>query len=367
MTTIPFLDMSGELHELEEDYIAVFKQVMKRSHFVLGENVAAFEQQFADYCGAKYAIGVGNGLDALILILRGMDIGAGDEVIVPAHTFIATWLAVSAVGAKPIPVDVDKNTSNINPELISNKINSRTKAIIAVHLYGQPADMESLQKIANKFNVKLIEDAAQAQGARYKNKKTGGLADAAGFSFYPTKNLGAFGDAGAVTTNDKNLFQKIMLLRNYGAEKKYYHDVKGVNSRLDELQAAFLKLKLKKLDGWNHQRQQLAEYYTALLNHSSIQLPKVIPEAESVWHLYTIGVNEREHLIEQLKSKNIHTLIHYPVAPHLSDAYKDVGYKINDFPVTEKIAQTTLSLPLWPYMTMQQVEYVSRCILDVLS
>jgi len=366
--TIPFVDLLEECHELQEKYLSAFQNVLANGHFILGEKVGEFEKNFAGYCDVDYAIGVGNGLDALIIILRAMEIGPGDEVIVPAHTFIATWLAVSAVGAKPVPVDVDENTYNIDANLIEAKINHRTKAIIAVHLYGQPADMFLLRNIADKYQLKLIEDAAQAHGAEYEHKKTGSLGDAAGFSFYPTKNLGAFGDGGAITTNDKDLADKIQLIRNYGAKSKYHHLIKGYNSRLDEIQASLLNIKLTQLDSWNQKRQILAEHYTSFLQQcSSIKLPFVMQNCNPVWHLYTICVSNRENLMNKLKQKNIQTVIHYPVAPHLSEAYSDLEYQSSDFPVAELIAESTLSLPLWPYMKLSQVEYVAQAILEAIN
>lgn len=365
MNNIPFLNMSDEYAELKQEYSAAFHHCMEKSHFILGEQVSLFEENFAKYCGAKYAIGVGNGLDALVLVIRAMDIGPGDEVIVPAHTFIATWLAVTQAGAVPVPVDVDENTCNINAELIRAKINAKTKAIMPVHLYGQPADMDPIVEIAREFGLKIIEDAAQAHGALYKGKCVGGIGDVACFSFYPAKNLGAFGDGGAITTNDSALAEKIRLLRNYGSEVKYHHDIKGVNTRLDELQAAFLNVKLKKLDQWNQQRRELANYYTGLLKGSSSVKLQGVPEGiEPVWHLYTIRVPERDKLMNRLKSEGIAFLIHYPIPPHLSLAYAEFAYKPHSFPVAEKIAQTTLSLPFWPYMKKAQIEKVVASVLS---
>lgn len=364
MNRIPFLSMADEYDEMKQEYSAIFHRCMEKSHFILGEQVLLFEENFAQYCEAKYAIGVGNGLDALELVIRAMDIGVGDEIIVPAHTFIATWLAVSQAGATPVPVDVDEYTCNINPELIKAKINSKTKAIMPVHLYGQPADMDPILEVARQFGLKVIEDAAQAHGALYKGKHVGSLGDAASFSFYPAKNLGAFGDGGAITTNDSALAEKIRLLRNYGSEVKYHHKIKGANSRLDELQAAFLNVKLKKLDQWNQQRRQLANYYTSLFKeNSSIQLQNVPNDIEPVWHLYTIRVPQRDKLMDYLKSEGIDSIIHYPIPPHLSPAYAEFGYKTRSFPLAEKITRTTLSLPLWPYMQKAQIEKVAACIL----
>lgn len=364
---IPFVDLSDEYTELEQEYFTVFKQVMKVGHFILGEQVTMFENSFAQFCGTKHAIGVGNGLDALTLILRAMNIGVGDEVIVPGHTFIATWLAVSAVGATPVPVDVNAHTNNINPELIEEKVNSRTKAIIPVHLYGQPADMDHINSIAKKYHLKVIEDAAQAHGAKYKNKRAGSLGDAAGFSFYPTKNLGAFGDGGAITTNDDTLAAKIRLLRSYGSEIKYHHEIKGYNTRLDELQAAFLRIKLQKLDFWNQKRRELASYYSELLAENiKIKTPTILNDTLPVWHLYTIQVQNRDKIIQYLKSQDINTLVHYPIPPHLTSVYANTDININNLTVSEKIAQTTLSLPFWPYMHKSQIERVVKQLLIII-
>jgi dTDP-4-amino-4,6-dideoxygalactose transaminase len=359
---IQFLDLKTPYIELKDELDGAYKRVMESGWYILGEECEAFEKEFAEYCGTKYCIGVGNGLDALHLILRAYGIGEGDDVLVPANTYIATWLAVSYAGAKPIPVEPDEKTYNINPILIEKAITERTKAIIAVHLYGQPADMDSINDLAKKYNLKVIEDAAQAHGAKYKGRRTGSLGDAAGFSFYPGKNLGAIGDGGAVTTNDPILAEKVKALRNYGSKIKYYNEVKGFNSRLDELQAALLLVKLAKLDEWNERRKIVAHKYIQELNNKSdIILPYVPEWANPVWHLFVVQCPERDELQSYLFKIGVDTLIHYPIPPHLSEAYAYMGYKVGDFPITEQIAKSVLSLPMGPHINHeQQLEIVGR-------
>ena len=294
---IPFLDIKASYLELKEGFDAAYQRVMDSGWYIQGEELKAFETEFAEYCGVKHCIGVGNGLDALHLILRAMDIGEGDEVIVPANTFIATWLAVTYAGATPVPVEPDERTYNIAPSKIEAAITKRTKAIMPVHLYGQPADMDPIVEIAARYNLKVIEDAAQAHGAKYKGRHTGGLGDAAGFSFYPGKNLGAFGDGGTVTTNDAELAKKVRMLGNYGSSVKYKNDIKGFNSRLDELQAAFLRVKLKKLAEWNKRRKVIANcYLNELEGVKDIILPYVPDWADPVWHLFVVHTKERYKL-----------------------------------------------------------------------
>lgn len=350
--TIPFLDLKAPYVELKYELDEAYKRVMESGWYILGNECETFEKEFADYCGVKYCIGVGNGLEALHLILRAYGIGEGDEVIVPANTYIATWLAVSYGGAKPVPVEPDEKTYNINPTLIEKAINKNTKGIIAVHLYGQPADMDPINAIAKKYNLKVIEDAAQAHGAKYKGRRTGSLGDSAGFSFYPGKNLGAFGDGGAITTNDSVLADKVKILRNYGSRVKYQNEVKGFNSRLDELQAAMLRVKLSKLDEWNIRRKIVAQNYLRELdNVNTIVLPFVPEWAEPVWHLFVVRHEERNKLQSYLNEACIGTLIHYPIPPHLSGAFANIGYKKGDFPFTESTAHYVLSLPMGPHLT----------------
>lgn len=360
---VPFLDLSKVYAELKDELDDAYHRVMESGWYILGKEVDAFEQEFAQYCEAKYCIGVGNGLEALHLILLGYGIGSADEVIVPANTYIATWLAVSYTGAKPVPVEPDSATYNIDPKKIEQAITDRTKAIIAVHLYGQPADMDAIKNIAKRHNLVVIEDAAQAQGACYKGRKAGGLGHAAGFSFYPGKNLGAFGDAGAVTTNDPTLADRIRVLRNYGSRVKYFNDEIGFNSRLDPLQAAFLSVKLKHLDKWNLKRCEVAKLYlNKLADVSTIQLPFVPEYAEPIWHIFPILCKSRDELQSELANDGIGTLIHYPVPPHLSGAYAALEYEAGDFPITEQLCNSILSLPMGPHITADQVETVAQTI-----
>jgi len=339
-------------------------RVLDSGWYVLGDEVAAFEREFAAYCGAAHCVGVGNGLDALQLILRAYGIGPGDEVIVPANTFIATWLAVSHVGATPVPVDPDPHTHNINPELIEAAIGARTKAIIAVHLYGQPADMAPIQAIARQHGLKLIEDAAQAHGARYQGQRTGVLGDAAAFSFYPGKNLGALGDGGAITTNDADLAQALHRLRNYGARVKYMHDEIGVNSRLDELQAAVLRVKLPHLDADNARRREVAAAYLEALQGSALGLPQLIAQAEPVWHLMVVTSPQRDRLQAALQARGIGTQIHYPRACHQQLAYAQHTWP--DLPHASRLPSQLLSLPMAPYLSAQDVQAVCTALRSAL-
>jgi len=357
--TIPFLDLKSPHIELRAQLEHAFDRVLNSGWYVLGKEVEQFEQEFASYCEAEHCVGVGNGLDALHLILRAYGIGVGDEVIVPSNTYIATWLAVSYAGATPVPVEPDEATYNINPALIEEAITSQTKAIIAVHLYGQAADMDAINAIAKKHHLKVIEDAAQAHGAEYKGKRVGSLGDAAGFSFYPGKNLGALGDGGAVTSNDAQLAQQVKVLSNYGSSKKYHNEEKGFNSRLDELQAAFLREKLQKLDEWNQRRSNIAILYNQqLASLKDLILPEIKSWAKSVWHLYVIQHSQRDKLAKQLSEAGVETMIHYPIPPHLQPAYKELGYAKGQFPIAEKIHAQVLSLPIGPSMTLAQVEKV---------
>jgi dTDP-4-amino-4,6-dideoxygalactose transaminase len=325
----------------------------------MGSELEAFESEFAAYCEAEYCIGVSNGLDALHLICRAMDIGEGDEVIVPSNTYIATWLAISYAGATPVPVEPNEKTHNIDPSLIRAAITARTKAIMPVHLYGQPADMQPILDLAQNHGLKVIEDAAQSHGACYRGKRTGGLTDAAGFSFYPGKNLGALGDGGAIVTNDERLADRISMLRNYGSRQKYYTEFKGFNARLDEIQAAFLRVKLGHLDNWNARRREIAERYIKRLDDlPGVILPEVGPWSEPVWHLFVIQHSDRDRLQQRLNEAGIGTLIHYPVPPHLSEAYSVEAQLFPPLPISEKLADTVLSLPLDPMMSNEQVDYI---------
>jgi dTDP-4-amino-4,6-dideoxygalactose transaminase len=338
-------------------------RVLDSGWYVLGEEVAAFEREFAAYCGTRHCVGVGNGLDALHLIVRAYGIGLGDEVIVPANTFIATWLAVSHAGATPVPVDPDPHTHNIDPALIESAITSKTKAIIAVHLYGQPADMDPIRAIARQHGLKLIEDAAQAHGARYKGQRAGSLGDAAGFSFYPGKNLGALGDGGAITTDDDALADTLQRLRNYGARVKYQHDEIGMNSRLDELQAAVLRVKLPHLDADNARRREVASAYMDALQGSQLGLPQVIPEADPVWHLMVVTSAQRDQLQATLHARGIGTQIHYPRACHQQLAYADLNCPA--LPHASRLPSQLLSLPIAPYLTDQDVQTVAQALREL--
>jgi dTDP-4-amino-4,6-dideoxygalactose transaminase len=359
---IPFLDLKSSYIELKEELDAAYHRVMDSGWYILGSEVDAFETEFADYCGVKHCIGVGNGLEALQLILHAMDIGAGDEVIVPANTYIATWLAVSNVGAVPVPVEPCARTYNIDPAGINAAITPRTKAIIPVHLYGQPADMDPINELAASYGLAVVEDAAQAHGARYKGRRTGSLGHAAGFSFYPGKNLGAIGDGGAVTTDDDALADRIRLLRNYGSKQKYVHECKGVNSRLDELQAAFLRVKLRCLDEWNARRTRIAAAYCATLSDKIVVVPLVPDYVEPVWHLYVVLSEERNVLQRELQAAGIGTLIHYPIPPHMQDAYAKLGFTRDAFPLSARLAEQVLSLPMGPSMTDDQAAIIIKAV-----
>ena len=347
---VPVLDLTAACAELREDLDAAYRRVMESGWYILGKEVEAFEAEFATYCGARHCVGVSSGLSALELSLRGYDIGPGDEVIVPANTYIATWLAVSSVGARPVPVEPDYATFNLDPVRLDGALTMATRAVMAVHLYGQPAEMDAIGKFCREKDLRLVEDAAQAHGASFAGNRAGNLGDAAGFSFYPTKNLGAFGDGGAVVTNDGDLASRVRLLRNYGSGRRYYNDIKGTNSRLDEMQAAWLRVKLKYLDEWNARRHLIASHYIARLKAiPNLILPAVHPKAEPVWHLFVIRHPERERLQRHLTSCGVDTLIHYPVAPHLSNAYADAGWTAGDFSITECLQEEVLSLPLGPH------------------
>ncbi len=357
-TSVLFLDLKTPHIELRSQLEDAFDRALNSGWFILGKEVEAFEHEFAAYCESEHCVGVGNGLDALHFILRAYGIGPGDEVIVPANTYIATWLAVSYAGATPIPVEPDERTYNLDSTLIEAAITPQTKAIIPVHLYGQPADMDPINAIAARHGLKVIEDAAQAHGARYRGRRVGGLGDVAGFSFYPGKNLGALGDGGAVVTNDAGLAEKIRILRNYGSKVKYQNEVKGFNSRLDELQAALLRVKLRHLDKWNARRQQAAGVYLAQLADAGLTLPFVPDWTEPVWHLFVVRHPQRGALQQRLQKAGIGTMIHYPVPPHLQPAYVELGFGTGAFPITEAIHREVLSLPMGPHLTVGQLHGV---------
>jgi dTDP-4-amino-4,6-dideoxygalactose transaminase len=360
---IPFLDLKAQYLELKNELDAAYQRVMDSGWYILGNELEAFEAEFADYCEVKHCIGVGNGLEALHLILRAMDIGSGDEVIVPSNTYIATWLAVSYAGATPVPVEPDERTYNIDPNRIEAAITDKTKAIIPVHLYGLPAEMGAINKLAARYGLRVIEDAAQAHGARFHGRRTGGLGHAAGFSFYPGKNLGAHGDGGAVTTNDDQISDRIRMLRNYGSKIKYHNDLRGFNSRLDELQAAVLRVKLGRLDDWNERRRKAADRYTKLLTKAEMSLPYVPEGLEPAWHLYVIRSASRDLLTATLDRHGIGNLIHYPVSPHLQAAYADLGYDRGAFPCAERLANEVLSIPMGPNLSDVQQNHVIRAMI----
>lgn len=355
---IPFLSFKAMHSEIESEMIGKFSEIYNSYWYILGEQVDSFEENFASYCEAKHCIGVGNGLDALTLILRAYDIKENDEVIVPSNTYIATALAVSYVGARPVFVEPNIQTYNIDPTYIEKAITKNTKAIIPVHLYGQPADMDSINIIAKGNGLKVIEDSAQAHGALYKNRKTGSLGDASGFSLYPGKNLGALGDAGAITTSDSSLSDKIKVLRNYGSDKKYSNIYKGMNSRLDELQAGFLTVKLKYLDRWNNDRKRIAQKYMLGIKNSKVILPFVPDYANPIWHIFAVRTQDRNKFQNYLNDNGIGTLIHYPIPIHLQSAYKELKLSKGDFPIAEKISNEVLSLPIWYGMKDSEIEYV---------
>lgn len=356
---VPFLDLKAVYTELQAELDEATRRVLASGWYITGPEVEAFEAEFAAYCEARYCVGVANGLEALHLILRALDIGPGDEVVVPSNTFIATWLAVSYAGATPVPVEPDEETYNLAPALVEAALTERTKAIIPVHLYGQPADTDALGELAAKYGLAVIEDAAQAQGARLRGRRAGGLAHAAGFSFYPGKNLGALGDAGAVVTNDASLAERVRVLRNYGSRVKYEHEMRGFNSRLDELQAALLRVKLKRLDEWNERRRRLAEFYTQTLEGvPDLKLPRVPAWADPAWHLYVVRHRERARLQAHLAAAGIGTIIHYPCPPHLQAAYRELNYRRGAFPVAEQMANEVLSLPMGPHLSEAEAHYV---------
>ncbi len=355
---IPFVSFLPMERELDMELRATFERVFARSWYIEGQEDESFEKAFAAFCNTKYCVGTGNGLDALILVLKALNINDGDEVIVPSNTYIATALAVTYVGAIPILVEPDIRTFNINPYKIEDKITCRTKAIIPVHLYGQPCDMTPIMDIAKKHNLYVVEDCAQAHGATYKRQVIGSFGDAAGFSFYPGKNLGALGDAGATVTNSKELADKVRALGNYGSDYKYHHIYKGNNSRLDELQAAFLTAKLPHLNRMNEERRNIAKRYLEEITNPEIILPYVIPDAEPVWHIFGIRCTRRDELEAYLKDNGIGTNKHYPIPIHLQECYKDLNIAKGSLPIAEKISATQLSLPLYYGMTEEQIAYV---------
>jgi dTDP-4-amino-4,6-dideoxygalactose transaminase len=355
---VPVLSLEGVYAELGPQLDEAFRRVMRSGWFVLGPEVRAFEAAFASYCGVRHCVGVGNGLDALTLVLEAWGIGPGDEVIVPSNTYIASWLAVSRVGARPVPVEPDAPTYNIDPERVERAITPRTRAIMPVHLYGQAADMAPLREIAARRALRVLEDAAQAVGARHHGKRVGSLGDAAAASFYPGKNLGAFGDAGAVLTDDDALARRVSMLRNYGSREKYRNEARGSNSRLDELQAALLQPRLAVNDEWNERRRRVSRRYLEGLASTPLVLPATLPGNEHIWHQFVVRSPARDRLIEELAREGVGTLVHYPIAPHLQPAYADLGFARGSLPVAEAIHDEVVSLPMGPHLTDAQVEHV---------
>ena len=365
---VPFLDVGAAYRELRAETDEAIARVLGHGWFILGDEVAAFEREFAAYVGARHCVGVANGLDALRLSLQAMGVRSGDEVIVPSMTFIATWLAVTQLGAVPVPVEPDEATFNIHPDGVRAAITERTRVIMPVHLYGQPADMDALLALGRERGIAVLEDAAQAHGARYRGRPVGSLGRAAAWSFYPAKNLGALGDGGAVTTNDDGLAAELRLLRNYGSAQKYVSEREGWNSRLDELQAAVLRVRLRRLDEWNALRARAAERYAELLSDVGVELPRVPEWASPCWHLYVVRSRQRDALQEGLLRRGIGTGIHYPIPPHAQRAYARLGFAADAFPVASAMCRQVLSLPMGPHLDEQQqlrvAEAVASCARD---
>lgn len=362
---IPLVDLKSQYEFIKPEIQTAIQGVIDKSAFVLGDVVRQFEDEFAKFCDAKFCIGVGNGTDALHLALSACDIKSGDEVITTPHTFIATTEAISMAGAKIVFADIDKETFNIDPKKIEEKINKNTKAILAVHLYGCPCDMESILKLSKKYGLKIIEDACQAHGAEYKGRRVGSFGDVAAFSFFPGKNLGAYGDGGAVVTNNNQIALKVKMLRDHGRTTKYEHEMEGFNSRLDAMQASILKVKLKYLNAWNEKRRQHAGKYNSLLKYiTKIKVPLCSKDAVSVFHLYVIMTNDRDRLREYLDEKGVATGIHYPIPLHLQKAYRYLELPKGSFPVAEGTASQILSLPIYPELTNEQIEYICQSIED---
>ncbi len=364
---VPFLDLAEIYRTIQPELESAVLSSLRSGQYIGGQDVESFEVDFAKYLEVPFCAGVANGLDALHLALRAMNVGPGDEVIVPSHTYIATWLAVSQCGAIPVPVECSPSTFNLEPQNVRGAVTARTRAVIAVHLYGQPANLDPLLDFCGKRNIWLLEDAAQAHGARYKGRRIGSHGDAVAWSFYPGKNLGGLGDAGAVTTRHPDLAQKIKVLRNYGSRAKYVNDVRGFNSRLDPVQAAVLSVKLRFLDKWNRRRQEIAERYCeAFAGLRDIILPATAEGVEHVWHLFVVRHPKREELANALATEGVGTLIHYPIPPHLQTAYANMGYASGSFPIAETMAKEVLSLPMGPTLSNSQVDHVIQVTLKQL-
>ena len=360
---MPFLDLAATYRELKEELDDAYQRVMTSGWYLLGSELEAFEAEFAAYVGAAHCVGLASGLDALTLALRSVGVGDGDEVIVPSNTYIATWLAVSAVGATPVPVEPDIHTFNIDPALIEAAITAQTAAILPVHLYGCPAPMDEILAIARHHGLKVVEDAAQAHGARYGGERIGAMGDAVAWSFYPGKNLGAFADAGGVTTDDPAVADQIRVLRNYGSRVKYHNEVRGVNSRMDELQAAFLRAKLARLDEWNERRVSIASMYQGwLAGVADLVLPEVTPTMDPAWHLFVVRTPARDRVQRELARRGVQTLIHYPVPAHRQLAYRDLSVCLPGFPIADQLADTVLSLPIGPHLEQSDVRHVTAAL-----
>jgi dTDP-4-amino-4,6-dideoxygalactose transaminase len=359
---IPFLDLKAINLRQRDELRAAFDRVLESGWFILGQEVEAFEREWAAYCGAAHAVGVANGLDALVLGLRVLGVGPGDEVLVPSNTYIATWLAVTQVGARPVPVEPDPGTYNIDPARVEAAITPRTRAILPVHLYGQSADLEPILAVARRHGLRVLEDAAQAHGARYQGRRIGAHGDLVAWSFYPGKNLGALGDGGALTTNDATLAERLAVLRNYGSRRKYHNEVVGTNSRLDELQAALLRAKLALLDRDNEHRARVAARYLEGLRDTPLVLPQVLPACTSAWHLFVVRSPARDALARQLAEAGIGTVIHYPIAPHLQPAYAELGLAAGQLPISEALHAQVLSLPIGPTLREDEVDEVIAAV-----
>jgi dTDP-4-amino-4,6-dideoxygalactose transaminase len=364
---IPLVDLKEQYYSIKEEIDETIKKVFEKSWFILGENVKKFEEEFARYCGVDYAVGVGSGTEALHLALLACGSGPDEEVITVPNTAVPTISAVSFAQAKPVFVDINPQTYTIDVSKIEDAISPRTKTILPVHLYGQPADMDGIRKIAKKHNLRVIEDACQAHGAEYKGKKVGSLGDVGCFSFYPSKNLGAYGDGGMAVTNNREMAEKLKMLRNYGQEKRYYHKIKGFNSRLDELQAAVLRVKLKYLDDWNEKRRKNASIYNELLTDTDVVTPLEADYGKHIYHLYVIKYKERDSLEKYLKEKGVGTFVHYPIPVHLQEAYSSLGLEKGSFPVAERCAQEILSLPMYPELKEDRIKEVSQIIVKFMS
>jgi len=364
---IPYIDLNAQYQSIKSEIDSAIEDVINKSSFILGSAVSEFETGFAGYCAVGHCVGVNNGTNALLLALKALDIGPGDEVITAANTFIATVAAIAHSGARPVLVDVDPLFRNIDPVLLKMALSQKTKAIIPVHLYGQTADMDPILTLAEKYDVAVLEDTAQAHGATYKNRRAGSLGMMAAFSFYPAKNLGAFGDAGAITTNNANLAENVRMLRDHGSQQKYHHDMLGYNARMSGIQGAVLSVKLKYLDQWNEARRKIAGWYNEMLQNTPIVLPLSNPEYGHVFHVYVIETDQRDALQKYLSDHQIPTIIHYPIPVHLQPAFGYLDYRKGDFPITEKLSDEILSLPIYPEMRQEQVEFVCEKVRDFFS